>query len=70
MTKRWTYDHEYFQRLIKRDARTNPDMNIALGIEEGNPEMIALGVQQGIHFNNPATIALANAQGNHTHGDE
>ena len=36
--------------MIERDARTNPDMNIALGIEEGNPEMIALGVQRGIHF--------------------
>ena len=51
--------------MIERDARTNPDMNIALGIKEGNPQMIALGVQQGIHFNNPDMIALANAQGNH-----
>ena len=67
MTKRWIYDHEYFQRMIKRDTRTNPDMNIALGIEEGNPQMIALGVQQGINFNNPETIAPANAQGNHDH---
>ena len=65
MTKRWIYDHEYFQRIIERDARTNPDMNIALGIKEGNPQMIALGVQQGIHLHNPAVIALANAQGNH-----
>ena len=65
MNKRWTYDHEYFQRMIERDARTNPDMNIALGIEEGNPQMIALVVQQGIHLHHPAVIALANAQGNH-----
>ena len=37
MTRRWIYDHEYFQRMIERDVRTNPDMNIASGIEEGNP---------------------------------
>ena len=49
MTRRWIYDHEYFQRMIERDARTNPDMNIALGIKEGNPEMIARGIEQGIH---------------------
>ena len=49
MSKRWTYDHEYFQRMIERDDRTNPDMNIALGIEEGNPEMIARGIEQDIH---------------------
>ena len=35
--------------MIERDVRTNPDMNIALGIEEGNPEMIALGIEQGIY---------------------
>ena len=35
--------------MIERDARTNPDMNIVLGIKEGNPEMIALGIEQGIH---------------------
>ena len=64
MNKRWTYNHEYFQRMIERDARTNPDMNIALGIKEGNPHMIVLAVQQGIHLHNPAVIALANAQGN------
>ena len=34
---------------MKRDARTNPDMNIPLGIEEGNPQMIALGIAHGIH---------------------
>ena len=66
-TKRWTYDHEYFQKMIERDARTNLDMNIALGIEEGNQQMIALGVQQGIHFNNSEMIALANAHRNHDH---
>mgnify|MGYP005725663619 CR=1 FL=1 len=70
MSKRWTYDHEYFQRMIERDDRTNPDMNIALGIEEGNPQMIALAVQQGIHLHHPAVIALANQQGNHAHGVE
>ena len=62
MTRRWIYDHEYFQRMIERDDRANPDMNIALGIDKGNPEMIALGVQRGIHFNNPEMIALINAQ--------
>ena len=46
MNQRWNSDHEYFQRMIKRDARTNPDMNIALGMAEGNPRMIALGIQQ------------------------
>ena len=35
--------------MIERDVRTNPDMNIAPGIEEGNPEMIALGIEQGIY---------------------
>ena len=35
MTRWWIYDHEYFQRMIDRDNRDNPDMNIALGIEEG-----------------------------------
>ena len=65
MTKRWRYDNKYFQRMIKRDTRTNPDMNIALGIKEGNPQMIVLGVQQGIYFNNLEMIALANVQGNH-----
>ena len=66
MNKRWTYDHKYFQRMIERDARTNPDMDIVLGIEEGNPQMIALAVQQGIHLHHPAVITLANAQENHT----
>ena len=70
MSKRWTYDHEYFQRMIERDDRTNPDMNIALGIEEGNPQMIALAVQQGIHLHHPAVIALSNQQENHAHGVE
>ena len=69
MNKRRTYDHEYFQRMIERDARTNPDMNIALGIEEGNPQMIALGFQQGIHLHNPVVIALANVQGNHDNAE-
>ena len=49
MTSRWIYDHEYFQRMIDGDNRDNPDMNIALGIEENNPEMIALGIEQGIY---------------------
>ena len=49
MTRRWIYDHEYFKRIIERDARTNRDMNIALGIEEGNPEIIALRIEQGIY---------------------
>ena len=31
MTRRWSYDHEYFQRMIDRDNRDNPDVNIALG---------------------------------------
>ena len=35
--------------MIDRNNRDNPDMNIALGIEEGNPEMIALGIEQGIY---------------------
>ena len=70
MTRRWIYDHEYFQRMIKRDDRTNPDMNISLGIEEGNPQMIALAVQQGIHLHHPAVIALSNQQENHAHGVE
>ena len=35
--------------MIKRDVRTNQDMNIVLGIKEGNPEMITLGIEQGIH---------------------
>ena len=46
MNQRWKSDHEYFQRMIERDARANPDMNIALGIAEGNPQMIAFGIQQ------------------------
>ena len=46
MNQRWDSDHEYFQRMIERDARTNPDMNIELGMAEGNPRMIALGIQQ------------------------
>ena len=46
MNQRWRSDHEYFQRMIERDARANPDMNIALGMAEGNPQMIALGIQQ------------------------
>ena len=45
MTRRWIYDHKYFQRMIDRDNRDNPDMNIALGIEENNPEMIAFGIE-------------------------
>ena len=49
ITTQWSYDHEYFQRMIDRDNRDNPDMNIALGIEESNPEMIALGFEQGIY---------------------
>ena len=49
MTRRWIYDHEYLQRMVDRDNRDNPDMNIALGIEESNPEMIALGIEQGIY---------------------
>ena len=48
--------------MIERDDRANPDMNIALGIDKGNPEMIALEIQRGIHFNNPEMIALINAQ--------
>ena len=63
MTQQWKYDHEYFQRMIKRDARTNPDKNIPLGITEGNPQMIALGIQQGIDLYYPAVVALANVQG-------
>ena len=35
--------------MIERDARTNPDMNIAVGIKEGDPEMIAPEIEQGIH---------------------
>ena len=46
MNQQWDSDHEYFQRMIERDARTNPDMNIELGMAEGNPQMIALGIQQ------------------------
>ena len=49
MTRRWIYDCEYFQRMIDMDNRDNPDMNIALGIEESNPEMITLGIEQGIY---------------------
>ena len=57
MTQQWKYDHEYFQRMIERDARTNPDMNIPLGIAEDNPRIIALGIQQGIYLYNPAVVA-------------
>ena len=35
MTRWWIYDHEYFQRMIDRNNRDNPDMNIALGIDKG-----------------------------------
>ena len=35
MTRWWSYDHEYFQRIIDRDNRYNPDINIALGMEDG-----------------------------------
>ena len=54
MSQQWKYDYKYFQKMIERDARTNPDMNMPLGIEEGNPQMIALGIVQGIH--NDCTI--------------
>ena len=67
MGQRYDYDHEYFQRMIERDDRTNPDMNIAIGIEEGNTQMIALAVQRGIHLHHPAVIALTNHQQNHAH---
>ena len=67
MGQRYDYDHEYFQRMIERDDRTNPDMNIAIGIEEGNTQMIALAVQRGIHLHHPAVIALSNQQENHAH---
>ena len=26
MTRRWSYDHEYFQRMIERDIRNDPDI--------------------------------------------
>ena len=26
MNERWQYDHEYFQRMIERDTRTNPEV--------------------------------------------
>ena len=26
MNKRWKYDHEYFQRMIERDTRMNPEV--------------------------------------------
>ena len=26
MNERWQYDHEYFQRMIKRDAGMNPEV--------------------------------------------
>ena len=68
MTQRWKYDHEYFQRMIKRDARTNPDMNIPLGIAEGNLRTIALGIQQGIYLHHHAVVALANIQKVPAHG--
>ena len=35
MTRRWSYDHECFQRMIDRDNRDNPEMNIAGGMEDG-----------------------------------
>ena len=68
MTHRYNYDHEYFQRMIERDTRTNPDRNIPLGIAEGNQQMIALGIWQGIDLHHPAVVALANVQGVPTHG--
>ena len=34
-TRRWSYDHKYFQRMIDRDNRDNPDMDIAGGMEDG-----------------------------------
>ena len=49
MTRRWIYDREYFQRMIDRDNRNNPDMNITLGIAESNPKMIALEIEEGIY---------------------
>ena len=54
--------------MIKRDTRTNPDMNIPLGIAEGNQRMIALGIWQGIDLHHPAVVALANVQGVPAHG--
>ena len=49
MTRRWIYDHEYFQRMIDRDNRDNLDMNTARVIDKSNPNMIALGIEQGIY---------------------
>ena len=68
MTHRYSYDHKYFQRMIERDTRANPDRNILLGIVEGNQRMIALGIRQGIDLHHPAVVALANVQGVPAHG--
>ena len=68
MTHRYDYDHEYFQRMIERSARANPDKNIPLGIAEGNQQMILLGLRQGIDEHHPNVLALANVEGVPTHG--
>ena len=34
MTMQWSYDHKYFQRMIERDNRANPDMDITGGMED------------------------------------
>ena len=63
MTHRYNYDHEYFQRMIERDTRANPDRNMPLGIAEGNERMITLGIRQGIDLYHPNVVALANVEG-------
>ena len=68
MTHRYNYDHKYFQRMIEKDTRANPDRNIPLGIAEGNQRMIALGIRHGIDHHHPTIIALANVQGVPAHG--
>ena len=68
MTHRYDYGHEYFQRMIERNAQANPDKNIPLGIAEGNERMITLGIRQGIDCYHPDVLALANVEGVPAHG--
>ena len=34
MNERWQYDHEYFQRMIERDARINPEVIVESMVPE------------------------------------
>jgi len=34
MNKRWQYDHEYFQRMIKPDERMNPEVIVERVVPE------------------------------------